>query len=196
MKILACDTAIGTGSVCLYDGGVVALIRTEEMHKQAEKLIPNIEAILAEAGWKYSDLDLLATTIGAGSFTGVRIGLAAIRGIALASGLKVVGVTTLQAIAYGEGECLAILNAGRGQVYAQKFDENSVPIYDIKLMDYDAIPEGVKIVGNLDIDGVLYKEPDAVAVARYAFANADLAKNGVEISPVYVRQPDAIPQKK
>ncbi|MFO1145233.1 MAG: tRNA (adenosine(37)-N6)-threonylcarbamoyltransferase complex dimerization subunit type 1 TsaB [Rhodospirillales bacterium] len=96
----------------------------------AEALLPLLLATLADAGRGFSDLDLLAVTVGPGAFTGLRIGLAAARGLALATGLPCLGVTTLEAVAAavpaseaGGRPLLVALDSKRGDVYAQVFIE-------------------------------------------------------------------------
>jgi len=195
LKILACDTSIGFGSVCLLkDGKIISSINTSERHKQAEQLLLNIEQVLKEAEYDYKDLDFLAVTTGPGSFTGVRVGISAIKGIALASGLNVIGVTTLQSMA--KNNTITVLKAGRGQVYYQKFDENSAPITEIELIDVDKIPNKSCVIGNIEMENIIYKEPSAIDVANYAFKNIQLAIKGENIKPTYIRPPDAVPCKK
>ncbi|SVB53720.1 uncharacterized protein METZ01_LOCUS206574, partial [marine metagenome] len=100
MKLLALDAATTSCSVACWSGGAVIAQREETAgRRQAEILMPMVQSAMREAGFDYNMLDLIAVTIGPGSFTGVRIGLAAARGIALASGLPLTGVTTLQALA-------------------------------------------------------------------------------------------------
>ncbi len=91
--------------------------------------MPMIEAVMAESGLDFADLDHIAVTVGPGTFTGVRIGLAAARGLGLAAGLPVIGLTTLETVAAGaraavhHGEALLVaLDARRGEVYCQAFD--------------------------------------------------------------------------
>ena len=86
MKILAFDTALNACSVAIADDGQV-LAHTHEKRRRghAETLLPMIEDEMKKAGITYEDLDLLAVTVGPGTFTGLRIGLAAARGISIAS---------------------------------------------------------------------------------------------------------------
>ncbi len=109
--------------------------RYEEMSTgHAERLMPMIEEVLRDAGLGYGDLDALAVTIGPGSFTGARVGIAAVRGLALATGLAVFGTTSLALIAARAAAELAgdpvmtavsaievCVDARRGQIYHQTF---------------------------------------------------------------------------
>ncbi len=107
MRILALDTATSACSAALWHDGRVCARRLVRMERgQSEALMPMVLDVLAEAGCGFSQLDLLAVTVGPGAFTGLRIGLAAARGMALASGIPCLGVTTLEAVAHGvpEGE--------------------------------------------------------------------------------------------
>ena len=138
MKLLALDAATTACSVaCWSDGAVIAQREETAGRRQAEILMPMVQSTMREAGFDYNMLDLIAVTTGPGSFTGVRIGLATARGLALASGLPLTGVTTLQALAAAAppderqgGPILAVLDARRDQLYGQFFDINGDPASD------------------------------------------------------------------
>jgi len=124
--ILAFDTSGPFCAAALRAGGRIVSQRNEPMPKgQAERLIPMLEEMLAEAGLGWPDLAALAVCTGPGNFTGVRIGVAAARGLALGLGVPAIGVTGLEALAHGAPRpVLACLDARRGQLYAQLFGEN------------------------------------------------------------------------
>ena len=87
MRVLGLDTTLGACSVGIIDGDRLLARRFEPMARgHAEALMPMVQAARREAGLKFADLDLLAVTIGPGTFTGVRVGLAATSGLGLASG--------------------------------------------------------------------------------------------------------------
>ena len=152
MKLLALDAATTSCSVACWSGGAVIAQREETAgRRQAEILMPMVQSAMREAGFDYNMLDLIAVTIGPGSFTGVRIGLSAARGIALASGLPLTGVTTLQALAAAPspderqgGPILAVLDARRGQLYGQFFDINGDPASDPFAAAAATIPDRLK----------------------------------------------------
>ncbi len=132
MNILAFDAACASCSAAVRGDGRLLARRFEPMPRgQAEALVPMVQDVLAQAGTTFRDLDGIAVTVGPGSFTGLRVGLAAARGMALPLGLPVVGVTTLEAVAWGAraatgggpsgASCLIALETGRGDVYAQSF---------------------------------------------------------------------------
>jgi tRNA threonylcarbamoyl adenosine modification protein YeaZ len=102
MRILALDTALPAVSVCVYDGGkqeLLAIESTSMDRGHAEALMPAIARVMAQVEGGFAALDRVAVTVGPGSFTGIRIGVAAARGIALACGIEAVGVSTLAAFA-------------------------------------------------------------------------------------------------
>ena len=102
MKVLAFDTALGACSVAAWSEGEILAARHQRLERgHAEALMPMVEAVRAEAGLAYDEFDLIAVTVGPGTFTGLRIGLAAARGLALASGVALVGLTTLEVVAWG-----------------------------------------------------------------------------------------------
>lgn len=129
MKILALDTALNACSVAVLDGGnVQAHVHEKRARGHAETLMPLIQDLMKSCGTHYSDLDLIAVTVGPGTFTGLRIGLAAARGIALAAAKPCRGITTLEALAASvpasasQGRpIIATADARRREIYAQVF---------------------------------------------------------------------------
>ena len=134
MNILALDTALAACSVALWRDGAIDAGRFAPMDRgQSEAIMPMVRQVMAEAGAQFADIDLVAVTIGPGAFTGLRIGLAAARGLALAAGLPCLGVTTLEAVAAGipaaeriAGTVLVVLETKRADVYAQSFDARAL----------------------------------------------------------------------
>lgn len=124
MIILAIDTALGACAAALLEDGRVRAAQSVAMLRgHAEALMPMIAAVMDEAGAEFSDLDRVAVTVGPGSFTGLRVGVAAARGIALAAEKPAVGVTTLDALAPLPGSenhaQASVIDARHGHVYAQ-----------------------------------------------------------------------------
>lgn len=102
MRVLAVDTALGATSVAILDTGEDRVLASETLPMErghAEALIPMVERVLKVSGLAFGDLDRFAVTIGPGSFTGIRIGIAAARGFALVHAKPAVGVSTLAAFA-------------------------------------------------------------------------------------------------
>jgi tRNA threonylcarbamoyladenosine biosynthesis protein TsaB len=128
MKLLAIETSTMLGGLALMDsdGGLVAEIRLSVKTTHSEGLLKNIDHILSLAGWGMDDLDALAVAIGPGSFTGLRVGIGTVKGVAFALGTKVVGVPTLEAYAwslpFSRLLVCPMLDARRKEVYAGVFD--------------------------------------------------------------------------
>ncbi len=131
IKILAVDSSSITGSVALCQGEALvaeSLLNVRSTH--SEKLLKQVDLLLGEAGWKLEDLDLLAVVTGPGSFTGLRIGVATIKGLAQVLNKPVVPVSSLQAIAMNlplsPVPICAFLDARKKEVYSQLFEWHSV----------------------------------------------------------------------
>jgi tRNA threonylcarbamoyladenosine biosynthesis protein TsaB len=141
MLVLAFDTAQGACSAAISRDGVLLAQCHEVMQRgHAEKLLPMVENIRLQAAVDYADLDLIAVTIGPGTFTGVRVGLAAARALALVHGTPLLGIGTLELLAQGalrmaavssvpsgaqmdQGSAVvAAIDARREELYAQVFD--------------------------------------------------------------------------
>ena len=127
MRVLAVDTTSAHGSVALLDGEqLVGIIgwRTQRP-EHAQRLIPAVDTLLTSLGLKISDIERLAAAAGPGTFTGLRIGIAAVEGLGFSLQCPVVGVSALEATAYRyryvDGLVLALLEAYRGEVYAGLF---------------------------------------------------------------------------
>ena len=142
MRILGFDTATSACSAAVWEDGRITARRFEPMSRgQSERLIPMVREVLSEAGADFPDLDLLAVTTGPGAFTGLRIGLAAARGMALAGDLACFGVTTLDAVAAGVSETerqkanvLVVLDSKRAEVYAQAFRSDLRPLSEAQAL--------------------------------------------------------------
>ena len=129
MKILAIDTSLVATAACVFDQDRSVMLAEETMPMErghAEALLPLVDRIVARGGG-FEALGRVAVTIGPGSFTGIRIGVAAARAFSLACGIPAVGVSTLAALAaplLRAGESVAVLaaiDARHGQIYAQGF---------------------------------------------------------------------------
>ena len=135
MKILAIDTALNACSVAITDGAETRAFNHEIRSRgHAETLLPLIRSLMSEAKLSFPDLDLVAVTVGPGTFTGLRIGLAAARGISLAAAKPCVGVTTLESLAAsvdartaGPQIIVPAIDARRQEVYLQSFKYDEEP---------------------------------------------------------------------
>lgn len=169
MQLLAIETCFGKFSIALFKNReLIAYFASTEQTKQAEELIPAIEKLLAEHQVAYKDLSAIAVCIGPGSFTGLRIGLAAAKGFALALGCELIGVSSLEAAIYKKGGKEVFLDASRGEAYYQK--------------DLHSEPKLIPHAGDFD-------EPATAAEVGYVALNKPA--NHQHVSPLYIRKPDA-----
>ncbi|MDP3590912.1 tRNA (adenosine(37)-N6)-threonylcarbamoyltransferase complex dimerization subunit type 1 TsaB, partial [Phenylobacterium sp.] len=127
--VLAIDTCLFACSVAVVDGEQVLARRVEPMSRgHQERLAPLVQEAMAEAGLGFDKLERIGVTVGPGSFTGLRVGLAFAKGLASALSIPAVGIGSLEALADTErGNVVAVLDAKRGQVYLQAFSEG-VPV--------------------------------------------------------------------
>ncbi|HYB09370.1 MAG TPA: tRNA (adenosine(37)-N6)-threonylcarbamoyltransferase complex dimerization subunit type 1 TsaB [Alphaproteobacteria bacterium] len=129
MKVLAFDCSGAACSAALWEDGTTGAHRFERRERgHAERLLPMLREILSERGATFSDVDIFAASTGPGAFTGVRVGLATLRGLALAVGRPMLGVTSFEAIAHStdEGEragrdLLVVIESKRADLFAQTF---------------------------------------------------------------------------
>ncbi len=120
MVILAIETSAAQCAVAVVSGGAV-FARAEAMERgHAERLMPMIAEVMAEAGIGWEAIETVAVCTGPGSFTGIRVGVAAARGIALGRGIPAVGVTRLEALAFGRGAVRVAVEGRGGSGFALK----------------------------------------------------------------------------
>lgn len=128
MRTIAMDTSLSTGAVAATDGSRWAVRTLPSTHEHARLLAGAAEAAAAELGWTIADAELVAVIRGPGSFTGLRVGVAAAKAIAWASGCRLLGVSSCEAIALGTatavGRCdvpiWVAFDAGRGDIHASR----------------------------------------------------------------------------
>jgi tRNA threonylcarbamoyladenosine biosynthesis protein TsaB len=190
--LLAIDTAAPRLALAvLRDGDRVDALVEDMATGQAERLFPALDELLTRAAVTYKDLTRIAVTTGPGSFTGLRIGLSAARGLGLALNIPVVGVPSLFALSLAtQCDPLAVLlDARRGEAYFQTFSGPGIPIGDAALLPMDEarrlVPSNAAIITSPLVD--------IAALARFA-ATADPA--GFPPEAAYIRDADAKPQEK
>lgn len=142
LKILAVDSSSMTGSVALCRGETLvaeSLLNIRSTH--SEKLLGQIDLLLTEAGWQLADLDLLVAVTGPGSFTGLRIGIATVKGLAQVLAKPVIGVSSLQMLAMNlplsPVPICVFMDARKKEVYSQLFNWSSdgpVPAGDAQVL--------------------------------------------------------------
>jgi tRNA threonylcarbamoyladenosine biosynthesis protein TsaB len=220
LRVLAIDTALEACSAAILDtdrrDGVTS--RSVPMIRgHAEALVPLIAAVMSEADMEFAELDRIAVTVGPGSFTGLRVGVAAARGIALATGKPAVGLTTLEALAapfFAADETrplLAAIDARHDRVYMQLFGPGGQSLVAPQVASTRhairvAMASPTRIVGNaaklieeawpddeqrpLLVSAV--QAPDIAWVARLGAAVGDLT---APVRPLYLGDADAHPQE-
>ncbi len=216
-RLLIFDTSGGACSVAVWSDGGVAAERFEAMARgQAERLLPMIEETLAEAGMAYGRLDAVGVTRGPGAFTGIRIGLAAARGLALARGIPAIGISTFEALAIrAPAGCVVAIDTKRNDLYCQLFGPGGAAAGDPGILAPDeaialAGAEGVPMVADFPFSaageagrgedrrpaGSLAGPPRAAAFAslvarRYEAFGKDGRAGLAMPRPLYLRPPEA-----
>lgn len=160
MIVLGIDTATTACSAALWADGAVVAHRFEPMERgQAERLNPMIGEVMGEASLRFQDLGTIAVTTGPGAFTGLRIGLAGARAIALAVAAPVIGITTFDALARAvpevelQGRTLVVaVNGKRRDVFYQVFDGDRQALGPGGALDpgngLDALPAGRLLIAG------------------------------------------------
>src|SRR5262245_50575241 len=183
--ILAFDSSGAACSAAVWAGGTIVARRFEAMSRgQAERLMPMIQAAMADARRTFADLDLVVVTVGPGSFTGLRVGLAAARGLALAGDVPAAGVTSFDAALEGlptaaAGHAIAVaLDSKRGDLFVQFYDSERRPLGGPQILApaslRQAAPPGPLYVGG-DGAALLAKHADGDVVLAPAGASIDAA---------------------
>jgi tRNA threonylcarbamoyladenosine biosynthesis protein TsaB len=223
--VLALDSAGSTCSAAVAAGGnVLASEGIASPHGQAERLMPMVDTVMRRAALSPAALDLVVTTVGPGSFTGIRVGIAAARGIALAADARLVGTTSFEAVAAGlpaatrehPGFLLVVLESRREDLFVQFFDRLRNPIEEAVSVTPAALPEMVNAAvgaAPLLIAGdaarrtmpILARRPDtglceisiplAIGALRAALHHLQLGRKGRAARPLYLRSPDVTPSR-
>ena len=125
MIVLALDTCLASCSVAVLEGERVLACAREVMARgHQERLAPMAQTVMADAGLAFGRLDRIAVTMGPGSFTGLRVGIAFAKGLAMAISKPAVGIGTLEALAAeADGLVFPAIDARRGQLYLQAFED-------------------------------------------------------------------------
>ncbi|MBF9233148.1 tRNA (adenosine(37)-N6)-threonylcarbamoyltransferase complex dimerization subunit type 1 TsaB [Microvirga alba] len=219
MRVLAIDTALGACSACIFQAGEAEPLASESIAMErghAEALLPLLDRLSSHVEGGFDSLDRVAVTVGPGSYTGLRVGISAARGIGLALGIPVIGVATLSAFlaplmaGNQRGLFTAAIDAKHGHIYIQAIAFGGRTIIPPGLMNYrdalrllgsgpllvtgsaaTALAAEARAQGIEAIIGESTLAPDIAWVARLG-AIADPAQ--ALPKPLYLRDPDAKPQ--
>ena len=214
MALLAIDSSgSGCSAAVWRDGALVAVRRLALSHGHAAALLPLVRAAMADAagaGLGWEALAAVAVTVGPGSFTGIRVGLAAARGLGLARGIPVLGLTSFEVIAAGvpdtargAGALAVVIDSGRASRFVQAFDGALAPLGPPAAIELDRLagalpppPCLIAAAGPLPAAAtggrpVLGTAPDAAGVARLAAARRAAGARFLAPSALYLRAPDA-----
>ena len=210
MRILAVDTSSERGSVCIMDKGqVLGEVRLACSVQHSERLFRSVEFLFDYVDFKLADVDLYVAARGPGSFTGLRLGLAAMEGFASAHGKPGAGVSTLEALAWKSGVSdtviAPVIDARRGEVYGGLYRREGDTLLEVQAPAvmkpeqwFAGLPkEPLTLCGDgavryrefIDRDAWLLHEMDlylAGAVARLAGSS-----NRGPLTPLYVRRTEA-----
>ena len=191
MLILAADTSLPILSAALLrDGLLLGAVALEGRSSRNEKLLPAIDWLLRESAIDRKDIDLFAVTRGPGSFTGVRIGLATISGLALALGRPVCALSTHHALVPATGRWAVVDDAGRGQLYASLFEEGREVMAPHLTTPGESWSEGAQ---QLLVSEFQQRANVALECARKVaqiVAAGELARYA-DVTPIYVRLAEA-----
>jgi tRNA threonylcarbamoyladenosine biosynthesis protein TsaB len=197
MLILAFDTATDVATSALVDGEEVLGERTS----RAVTVLEDLDALLRQAGAHTRELDGLAVGIGPGSFTGVRIGLATARGLSLALGVPVAGVSTLDALAAGAPGAVPVIDARRGEVFILQGEPRVFAPEDVEVVP-GAVCVGsgaVRYRAVLEAAGAEIpplSDERHLPQARFHAALAHDFGPAEAVEPLYLRVPDADKNRK
>lgn len=195
--VLGFDTSAAHCAAALVKGPLIIANRHEDMARgQAERLFPFLEEMLNSAGCGWQDLSALGVGIGPGNFTGIRVSVAAARGLSLSLGIPAVGVTTLDAAGFGvERPVTAVVDARRNRVYARDYPGAApvlVPLDELRAAHVTGpAAELAAAHCGAEIRPSLYPVAEAIArIAAQQFATVTEPP-----APLYIRPADAAPSR-
>lgn len=198
MLLLSLDTASTTLSLSLFENEKVLAKFDETMIRgQAERLIPEIQNLFFKAGREVKELSAVAVGVGPGSFTGVRVALATARGFGLALNVPVLGVSSLEAYAYGAGEDVFVaLDTKRGDFYVAGFDKDLNEVFSPRIMTMDEIKIlNPKLIASdafalFEEEGFRVRKNDFSLSEQIAKIALSRGENNLSAEPCYLRDAD------
>ncbi len=218
MKVLAIDsTAVAASAAVISDGNILAQYTRNTGHTHSETLLPMAESVLSAAGLKPDDIDLYAVAAGPGSFTGVRIGISMIKGLAFGTGKPIAAVSSMDSLALNlqgfSGIACPVMDARRNQVYTAVFKDGIritedllIPLTELKelLSHYDCpirfTGDGYELahksidLPNIEETPLALRLQSAVSVALKGEEYYKESRNiytDTELKPIYLRASQA-----
>jgi tRNA threonylcarbamoyl adenosine modification protein YeaZ len=192
MLVLAFDTATDVAtSALVWDGELLGELRSRPV-----SVLEDVDALLRRGGVRPSQLEGIVVGTGPGSFTGLRMGLAAARALAFALDLPVAGVSTLDALQVGSPGAVPVIDARRGEVFVLDGGPRACAPEDVAVAGRRCVGDGaVRYRVTLEEHGAeIPPDDDEVHVprARFHAALAERFRLAEEIEPIYVRVPDVV----
>ena len=214
MRVLGIETSSLRGTIALVEDGRAVVTRTSAEPMQGERVLPLLDELFSSAGWPKTSLDRVATGIGPGSFTGVRVGVALGLGIGIGLGRPVLGVGSLRAMCRGVSvssrtrpalRC-ALLDARRDELFAGVYGpegEELIPPQTVPRAELEAWLDAMATRPEIIVGEVLAALPSSLAGFRsemtdlphavcVALAGSELSEALAPAEPAYVRPADAI----
>ncbi|MBQ8251563.1 MAG: tRNA (adenosine(37)-N6)-threonylcarbamoyltransferase complex dimerization subunit type 1 TsaB [Alphaproteobacteria bacterium] len=198
MLLLSLDTASTTLSLSLFEGeDLIASFDEVMLRGQAERLIPEIQSLFEKTGKNMKELSAVAVGVGPGSFTGVRIALSAARGLGLALGIPVYGVSSLEAYAYeSQEDVLVTLDTKRGDFYVAGYNSSLEEVFEPRVMTMEEIKIlNPKLIAS-DVPDIFKEAGFQVRENSFSLSQqiAKIAKmrggNNLPAEPLYLREAD------
>jgi tRNA threonylcarbamoyladenosine biosynthesis protein TsaB len=198
VRLLLMDTCGVAGSVALVNASEVVAVEVLPGRSASERLVPVVRAMMEAQEWVLGDLAAIVVVHGPGSFTGVRVGLSAAKGLSEASGVPLVAVSRLAVLARGAGQVCAALDAGRGEFYFGEYlDGECVREALLSLEEVVLAAEGVVVVCEERVraallQGRMVAEPTAADAAGIAVGRveAGLFDDAALVDANYLRRTD------
>lgn len=194
MFILVIDSCGSSCGVGVWRDGKM-LVRSEEHMERGQdgRLMPMVVEILAKANCDFSDIDRIAVTRGPGSFTGVRVGLAAARGIGIASGKPVVGIDRFaiyKSLHAAEKNLLVVIDSKRAELFckfypAQGEAQDACMMTEMEISEFTAAHPDTMMAGD-----TATPDDDVLSACAALAAKADAKNNHFLARPLYLRAPD------
>lgn len=205
MKILCIEAAISGASVGLVEEGkLLAFRHCADPHENASRLVPMTQEVVDEAGLPWSGIDRVAVSTGPGSFTGIRLGIAAARAIGISLQCPVIGISNFELFSnsidpalWAGRRLLVAIDSKRGDFFVQQFNDALQPVGEHEIMKVEGIKsiEAVAITGDKSPDPVFTDfldpaKPDVMIVTLARLAETARDNSGYP-SPLYLRPPEA-----